>query len=138
MIREIIQYSVFVVISLAIGIAIGYFVRKSMAEKKLGRAEDVANKLLEEAMQKAEANKKVTIIEAREEVHRLRNEVDKEVRERRMEVQRPKDVSSKRKTVWTKKSATWSSVTNAASRFYQTLKKHKKRQLLFTTNNYVN
>ena len=86
--QQIIQYSVFIVVSLAIGVAIGYFVRKALAEKKLGNAEEVANKLLEEAMQKAEANKKVTIIEAREEVHRLRNEVDKEVRERRIEVQK--------------------------------------------------
>lgn len=80
--------AVIALVSIAIGIAIGYSVRKSLAEKKLGRAEDVANKLLDEAMQKAEANKKVTIIEAREEVHRLRNEVDKEVRERRAEVQK--------------------------------------------------
>jgi len=86
--QQIFLYVIFVFVSLALGIAIGYGVRKTLAEKKLGRAEDVANKLLEEAMQKAEANKKVTIIEAREEVHKLRNEVDQEVRERRMEVQK--------------------------------------------------
>lgn len=75
-------------VALVIGLAMGYTARKSLAEKKLGRAEDVASKLLEEAQTKAEANKKVTIIEAREEVHRLRNEVEKEVRERRIEVQK--------------------------------------------------
>jgi len=86
---QIIIISVVVaLVSIAVGIVIGYGARKSLAEKKLGRAEEVASKLLEEAMQKAEANKKVTIIEAREEVHRLRNEVDKEVRERRTEVQK--------------------------------------------------
>lgn len=85
---QILIISVVALVALAIGTAIGYSVRKSLAEKKLGKAEDVASKLLEEAMQKAEANKKVTIIEAREEVHRLRNEVDKEVRERRTEVQK--------------------------------------------------
>ena len=54
-------------------------------------------------MQKAEANKKVTIIEAREEVHRLRNEVDKEVRERRLEVQKAERRQQQREDALDKK-----------------------------------
>ena len=73
---------------LLVGILIGYVSRKNFGEKKLGRAEDVARRLLEEAQLKAEAKKKETVIEAREEVHRLRNEFDREVRERRNELQR--------------------------------------------------
>ena len=101
--QQIFLYVIFVFVSLALGIAIGYGVRKTLAEKKLGRAEDVANKLLEEAMQKAEANKKVTIIEAREEVHKLRNEVDQEVRERRMEVQKAERRQQQREDALDKK-----------------------------------
>jgi len=102
-VQQVFLFVAFIFVSLAIGIAVGYTVRKSLAEKKLGRAEDVANKLLDEAMQKAEANKKVTIIEAREEVHRLRNEVDKEVRERRTEVQKAERRQQQREDTLDKK-----------------------------------
>lgn len=74
--------------ALLLGLLIGYGIRKSLAERKTGRAEEVANSLLREAQEKAEAKKKETVIEAREEVHRLRNECENEIRERRNEIQR--------------------------------------------------
>lgn len=70
------------------GLLLGYIIRKSIAEKKLGKAEEVAVKILEDAKAKAKAEKKETIIEAKEEVHRLISECDKDVRNRRTEVQR--------------------------------------------------
>ncbi|MEX1376830.1 MAG: ribonuclease Y [Eubacteriales bacterium] len=101
--QQIFLYILIVCISLAVGVFIGYLARKSVAEKKLGKAEEVAKKLLEEAMQKAEANKKVTIIEAKEEVHKLRNEVDQEIRERRAEVQKAERRQQQREDALDKK-----------------------------------
>ena len=101
--QQIFLYILFVCVSLAVGVFIGYLARKSVAEKKLGKAEEVAKKLLEEAMQKAEANKKVTIIEAKEEVHKLRNEVDQEIRERRAEVQKAERRQQQREDALDKK-----------------------------------
>lgn len=74
--------------ALLLGLLVGYILRKSFAERKMGRAEEVANTLLREAQEKAEAKKKETVIEAREEVHRLRNDLERELRERRSEIQR--------------------------------------------------
>ena len=73
------------VVFLAVGLAVGYAYRKNIAEKKIGRAEETVVKLIEDAQKKAEAIRKETILEAKEEVHRLRNEFDKETKERRNE-----------------------------------------------------
>ena len=75
-------------IGCAAGAAVGYSYRKNNQEKKIGRTEEYAKNLLEEAQRRAEDKKKETILEAKEEVIRLKNELDREIRERRNEVQR--------------------------------------------------
>lgn len=76
------------VVGLVIGLAIGYAYRKNLAEKKIGRAEETVGLLIEDAQKKAEAIRKETVLEAKEEVHRLRTEFDKETKERRNEQSR--------------------------------------------------
>ncbi len=75
-------------ISAAIGLGIGYIYRKNAAEKKIGRAEEYAKNLLDDAMRKAEEKKKETVLEAKEEVLKLKTDLDKEIRDRRTEIQR--------------------------------------------------
>ena len=72
----------------ALGALGGYQYRKQAGEKKIGRTEEYAKNLLEEAQRKADEKKKETILEAKEEVLRLKTELDRECRERRAEVQR--------------------------------------------------
>jgi ribonuclease Y len=91
---------------IVIGLFVGYMYRKSMAEAKLGRAEEVANKLLNEAEEKAEAKKKETILEAREEIHKQRTALDREIRERRAEIQRIERRLQQKEDMLDKKSAT--------------------------------
>lgn len=76
------------VVCLVIGLGIGYMYRRSVAEKKIGRAEDAVSKLIEDAQHKAEEVKKETVLEAKEEVHKLRSEFDRESKERRNELSR--------------------------------------------------
>lgn len=66
----------------------GYLYRKNVAEAKVGKAEQAAKRLVDEAQKRAEALRKETVLEAKEEVHRLRNEFERESRERRNELQR--------------------------------------------------
>jgi len=73
---------------LTAGIAAGYLYRKNIAEAKIGRAEDEARQIINDALKKAEATKRETILEAKEEIHKLRNEFERESRERRNELQR--------------------------------------------------
>ncbi|MBR5224243.1 MAG: DUF3552 domain-containing protein, partial [Clostridia bacterium] len=78
----------FSLIALAAGFAIGYIYRKNIQEKKIGRTEEYARNLLDDAQRRAEEKKKESILEAKEEVIRLKNELDREIRDRRAEVQR--------------------------------------------------
>lgn len=71
-----------------IGIVLGYFLRKSIAEGKLKSAEDQANHILLEARKAAETTKKEKVFEAKEEIHSLRTNLEKETRERNNLLQR--------------------------------------------------
>ena len=73
------------VASLSGGLAVGYAYRKNIAEKKIGRAEETVAKLIEDAQKKAEAIRKETILEAKDEVHKLRVEFDRDSKVRRNE-----------------------------------------------------
>lgn len=87
-------------VSFLIGLAVGGVVlgalcffagishRKKKAEAAIGSAEQEAIRLLNDAMKNAEAKRKEMTLEAKDEIHRLRTEADKENRERRSEIQR--------------------------------------------------
>ena len=75
-------------IALAIGLAAGYLYRKNGMEKKIGQTEEFVANMLEDATHKAEEKKKEAVLEAKEEIIRLKSELDKEVRDRRSEVSR--------------------------------------------------
>ncbi len=77
-----------VTLSLAVGVAAGYYVRKVIAESKLGAAEEEAARTIEEATREAEAKKKELLVEAKDEIHRNRQEFEKDLRERRRELDR--------------------------------------------------
>ena len=70
------------------GAFIGYVYRRNVAEAKVGRAEESVKRLVAEAQKKAEAVKKETVLEAKEEIHILRSDFEKESKERRNEIQR--------------------------------------------------
>ncbi|KUK53030.1 MAG: Ribonuclease Y [Desulfotomaculum sp. 46_296] len=71
-----------------VAFAIGYMIRKYLAEAKIISAETEAKKIKEEAVLFAEATRRESVLEAKEEVLKLRNEVEKENKERRSELQR--------------------------------------------------
>ncbi len=76
------------VIVLALGLLIGYILRKNIGEKAIGSAEQKARNLILDAQNKSETIKKEITLEAKEEAHRMRTDVEREVKERRAEIQR--------------------------------------------------
>lgn len=93
-----------IIAALAIGAAAGYIYRKNIQERKIGRTEEYARNLLDDAQRRAEEKKKESILEAKEEVIRLKNELDREVRDRRSEVQRSERRVAQREEQLDKKS----------------------------------
>ncbi len=67
---------------------LGYIIRKNIGEKAIGSAEQKARNLILDAQNKSETIKKEITLEAKEEAHRMRTDVEREVRERRAEIQR--------------------------------------------------
>ena len=78
----------YILLGALVGIAIGYVVRKKLAEAKISTAEDEAKRILLEAKKEAEAKKKEALVEAKDEIYKLRVEAEKENKERRNEVAR--------------------------------------------------
>ncbi|MEE0741151.1 MAG: ribonuclease Y [Emergencia sp.] len=76
------------VVVLALGLLIGYILRKNIGEKAIGSAEQKARNLIHDAETRSETIKKEITLEAKEEAHRMRNDVEREVKERRAEIQR--------------------------------------------------
>ena len=62
--------------------------RKKVAESVIGSAEQEAKRIVSDAIKAAEAKKKETILEGKDEIHRQRTESERELNERRKEVQR--------------------------------------------------
>ena len=82
---------IMIIIAIAIVIIGGFIVYKSIqkaTETKVDTLVKDAENKLETAKKDADAIKKEAILEAKEEAHRLRSDVEKESRERRNEVQR--------------------------------------------------
>ena len=73
---------VLAVIGMFVTFRIGYSYRKKVAELRISSAEEEAKKIIENAKSKAvkdaEHAKKERLLEAKEEIHRERNELDKE------------------------------------------------------------
>ncbi len=79
-------------VALVAAIAITWFAaiayRKNIAEAKVGKAEDKAREIIDEALKSAEARKREILLEAKEEALKTKNDMEKEVKDRRNEVQR--------------------------------------------------
>lgn len=74
--------------TLLLGLFFGYVYRRNVAEAKIAKAEDAVKKLYDDAQRRAEEIKKEKVLEAKEEVYKIRSEGEKENRERRSELQR--------------------------------------------------
>ena len=67
---------------------LGVTYRKKVAEKEIGSAEEEAKRIINEAIRGGENKKREMLLEAKEEIHKSRTEYEKEVKERRSELQK--------------------------------------------------
>ena len=88
-----------VVVGLAGG-AVGYLVRKNVAEGKIATAEEQAIRIVQDAEQTGEAKRKEIMMEAKEEIHRLRSDMERENKDSSVR----SVVCCKKKKIWTVKS----------------------------------
>ena len=67
---------------------IGVIYRKKVAEREISSAEDEARRIINEAIKGGENKKREMLVEAKEEIHKNRTEYEREVRERRADLQK--------------------------------------------------
>ena len=77
-----------ILLGLFIGAVVGYFVRKSIAEARIAGAKNAAEQIIDDAKRDAESLKKESLLEAKDDIHKLRNEAEREIRDRRSELQK--------------------------------------------------
>ena len=93
-----------VVVSVVVAVLITYFATvnklKNDADSKIGNADVKAREIIDDALKAAEAKKKESLLEIKEESIRTKNELEKETKERRAELQRyEKRVLSKEEAI---------------------------------------
>ena len=81
-----------VIVTLVIAVPLSAFLamsrQKKAIEQKIGNADDKAREIIDDALKTAEAKKREGLLEVKEESIRTKNELDKEIKERRAEAQR--------------------------------------------------
>jgi ribonuclease Y len=86
------QILIAVVVTLILAVPVTYFstleYRKRVVESKIGSAEEKAREIIDEAVKTAETKKRESLLEIKEESIRTKNDLDKEIKERRNEIQR--------------------------------------------------
>ncbi|MDU1177919.1 MAG: Rnase Y domain-containing protein, partial [Peptoniphilus harei] len=74
-----------------IGLAGGYAIRKYISEGKLKNAEELSKKIIYDAENQAQTQKKMLLVEAKEEIQKLRSEQENEAKIRRAEIKELED-----------------------------------------------
>ncbi len=92
-------------ITSAIVFPVGYVIRKKVAETQIKSAEIRAAEIITEARKDASAEKKAALIEVKDEVLKLREDIDKEVKERREELRIHENRNLQKEETLDKKSA---------------------------------
>ena len=67
---------------------IGVAHRRRVAEARIGSAEDESRRIVNDAIKNAEQRRKEVVLEAKDEIFKMRNESEKDLRERRSEISR--------------------------------------------------
>ncbi|MDG5470360.1 ribonuclease Y [Jeotgalibacillus sp. ET6] len=77
-----------ILLSIIVGVIVGYLIHKFMMDAKIGGAKGSVEQIIENGRREAEALKKEALLEAKDENHQLRSEIEAELRERRNELQK--------------------------------------------------
>ena len=72
--------AVVAVVLAIVGFFAGSAYRRKSAEATIGSAEDEAKRILSDAMKNAESRKKEALVEAKDEIHQMRQDAEKDIR----------------------------------------------------------
>src|SRR4030042_4137247 len=76
-----------ILLTLLLGILIGFFIRKKFTESRVESIEALSKKIVEEAKKEAETVKKEAMLQAKDRLYQMKMEFEKETKERKQEIQ---------------------------------------------------
>ena len=92
---EIVKIIIAIVVTLVIAVPVTLIIssklHKKEDEKKLDNASGQARAIIDKAVKEAEEKKREALLEVKEESIRVKNDLDKEIRERRAEITKAED-----------------------------------------------
>ncbi|MCI8417685.1 MAG: ribonuclease Y [Lachnospiraceae bacterium] len=98
--QNVVPILIALVVAVPLTILITVSILKNISAKKVGNAEEKAREIIDDALKTAERSKREALLEAKEETLKTRNELEKESKERRAELQRyERRVLSKEETL---------------------------------------
>ena len=69
------------VVGIVVGVIAGITYRKKVAEKEIGSAEEEATRIINDSIKAAESKKREAVLEAKEEIHKSRADLEREIKE---------------------------------------------------------
>ena len=118
------------VVFAVLGFVLGVAHRRKTAEKEIGSATQEATKIINNALAEAEASKKEKVLEAKDEVHKLRSDADRDIRERRNEVQRQEKRLNQREEYLDKKADSLEAKNQLLASLEEELDTEKSKKIL--------
>jgi ribonuclease Y len=93
------------ILGLLVGTGIGYAIRAAAGRREVDSAEARAKTLLQDAEREAEATRREALVEAKDEIYRLRTEAEADVKRRSADVERKEERISTRETLLDERAA---------------------------------
>ena len=84
-------YIVLAIIAIVVGYCAGFFMHKQLIEKQVADASNSADVIVENARKQAETERREKLLEAKDESHRYRAKVEKELKNRRFDLQKQEE-----------------------------------------------
>jgi len=81
-------WAIIVAVAAVVFFFLGIMYRKKIAEREISSAEAEATRIINDAIKSGEGKKREMLLEAKEEIHKNRTEYEKEVKERRSDLQK--------------------------------------------------
>ena len=94
------------IVGIAVGVFVGGLIVKTVRENKLGATEKIIAEMKSKAEEECKSLKKQAILEAKEQELQLRNEFEKEKREKTAELQKMEQRLNQKDEILNKKDAT--------------------------------
>ena len=97
----------FIVVAILAGVVVGFVLKQMFTAKKIKSSESLTARIVEEAKKEAETIKKEAILQAKENLLKMKADFDRETKEEEVILTDWKNASAPKKKIWINGSMRW-------------------------------